>query len=82
VNPKVNTGNTGRATAATWNGKRWTVTAVPGPGKGNASLFGGVTCLAAANCVAVGQRGPFDSVSGHALSGFWNGMNWRLVPAV
>ncbi len=73
--------NTGRAAAVTWNGKAWAVTSVPAPGKGKASLFGGVTCLSAASCVAVGQLGPAVSTNGTGLSGFWNGKSWRLVTA-
>jgi hypothetical protein len=72
---------TERTAAVTWNGKAWTVTGVPGPGKGKASLFKDVTCLSAADCVAVGQAGPAGSSNGTGLSGFWNGKSWRLVTA-
>jgi hypothetical protein len=72
---------TARATAATWKGKAWTVTSVPGPGKGMASLFKDVTCLSAVDCVAVGQVSPAGSARGVGLSGFWNGKSWRLVAA-
>jgi len=74
--------NTGRAAAATWNGKAWAVTSVPAPGKGKASLFNKVTCLSATDCVAVGQVGPFESLAGTGLSGFWNGTGWHLVAAL
>ncbi len=74
-------GNTGRAAAATWSGKAWTVTGVPAPAKGKASLFKDATCLSAADCVAIGQVGPFGSTNGTGLSGFWNGKSWRLVAA-
>jgi hypothetical protein len=73
--------NTGKAAAVTWNGKAWAVTNVPAPGKGKASLFRGVTCRSATNCVAVGQLGPAVSTNGTGLSGFWNGKSWRLVAA-
>lgn len=73
--------STERAAAVTWNGKAWAVTSVPGPAKGKASLFQDVTCLSAADCVAVGQTGPAGSATGTALSGFWNGKRWRLVTA-
>jgi hypothetical protein len=73
--------NTGKAAAVTWNGKAWAVTSVPGPGKGKASSFEGLTCLSTANCVAVGQLGPSGSTNGTGLSGFWNGKSWRLVTA-
>ncbi len=70
-----------RAAAVTWNGRAWTVTGVPGPGKGRASLFNAVTCLSAKSCVAVGQAGPAGSVTGTPPAGFWNGKSWRLVTA-
>ena len=73
--------NTGKAAAATWNGKTWAVTGVPAPGKGKSSLFEKVTCLGPADCVAVGQLGPAGSTNGTGLSGFWNGTSWRLVSA-
>ena len=75
------TSNTGKAGAATWNGRAWTVTSVPAPAKGKASLLRDVTCLSAANCVAVGQTGPSGSTNGTGLSAFWNGKSWRLVVA-
>ena len=73
--------NTGKPAAVIWNGKTWTVTAIPGPGKSKRSLFEDVTCLSAADCVAVGQMGPAGSpnATGTGLSGFWNGKSWRLV---
>jgi hypothetical protein len=73
--------NSGRAAAATWNGKAWATTPVAAPGKGKASLFNGVTCLSTSDCVAVGQAGPVNSTNGPGLSGFWNGKSWRLVTA-
>jgi hypothetical protein len=73
--------STQRAAAVTWNGKAWTATGVPAPGKGKASLFQAVTCLSAADCVAVGQAGPAGSATGTPLSGFWNGKRWHLVTA-
>jgi hypothetical protein len=72
---------TQRAAAVTWNGRAWTVTSVPAPGRGNASRFDGVTCLPAAHCVAAGQAGPLGSVDSTVLTGFWNGRCWRLVTA-
>ena len=75
-------GNTGRAAAVSWNGRTWTVTKVPAPARGKASLFNGVSCLSAASCVAAGQVGPANSATGTGLSGFWNGRSWRLVTAL
>jgi hypothetical protein len=72
-------GHTGRAGATSWNGKAWTATSVPGPGKGKASLFAEVSCPSAADCVAVGQLGRFNTDEGSGLAGFWNGKSWKLV---
>jgi hypothetical protein len=72
-------GNTGRAAAARWNGKTWTATSVPAPGKGKASLFSAVSCPSATVCVAAGQLSPFKSTEGSGLAGRWNGKSWNLV---
>lgn len=71
------------AAAVSWNGQAWTVTSVPGPGKGKADLFEDATCVSATDCVAVGWVGPAGStgLTSTALSGFWNGKRWRLVAA-
>ena len=45
------------AAALTWNGTKWTVIKVPGPGTGNGSIFFGVSCPAAGNCTAIGETG-------------------------
>jgi hypothetical protein len=73
-------GHTGRAAATSWNGKTWTATSVPAPGKdkGKASLFSEVSCPAAGGCVAVGQLGPYNSDEGSGLAGFWNGRSLKL----
>jgi hypothetical protein len=72
-------GNTGRAAAASWNGKAWTATKVPAPAKGEASLFNDVSCRSATACVAAGQLGPYKSTEGSGLAGLWNGKSWALV---
>ena len=72
-------GHTGRAAATSWNGRTWTAATVPAPGKGKASLFNAVSCPATADCVAVGQLGPYNSDEGSGLAGFWNGRGWRLA---
>jgi hypothetical protein len=74
--------NSGRAAAATWNGKTWTVVPVPAPAKVKSSMLTGVLCPRAASYVAAGKAGPAGTTAGHGLSGFWNGKRWRLVTAV
>jgi hypothetical protein len=76
-----NTTLTGRAAAATWNGKAWTATTVTVPGTHDASGFGRVTCRPGTTsfCVAVGYVGPWDSPVSSTLSGFWNGRSWKVI---
>jgi hypothetical protein len=71
---------TERAAAVTWNGKAWKATSVPAPPKGKSSMLNDVTCLSASSCVAVGQFGSVGLTTGTALSAFWNGKRWHLVP--
>jgi len=70
------------ATPPFWNGKAWRVTGVPAPARGKASLFNAVRCLSGADCVAAGQEGPFNTIQGNGLTGFWNGKGWKLVAAI
>jgi hypothetical protein len=70
--------HTGKAASTSWNGKTWTATSVPAPGKGKASLFSEVSCPAAGGCAAVGQLGPYNSDEGSGLAGSWNGKSWKL----
>jgi hypothetical protein len=79
--PASNGTLTGRAAAATWNGKAWTPTTVTVPGKDNASGFAWVTCLPGktAFCAAVGDVGPWGTGTTSTLSGFWNGKTWKVV---
>ena len=72
-------GNTGRAAAASWNGKTWTATKVAAPAKGKASLFNSVSCPSTTTCLAAGQLSPFKSTEGSGLAGRWNGKSWSLV---
>ena len=80
-NPASNQTLSGRAAAATWNGKAWTATPVTVPGKDDASGFSAVTCLPGKRvfCAAVGYRGPQDSAVSSTLSGFWNGRRWMVI---
>ena len=67
------------AAALTYNGKTWTVqTNVPGPGRGQASLFGGVSCVTATYCAASGQTGRASGNAAIPLNGVWNGKSWQL----
>lgn len=51
-----------------WSGTSWRITRRTSP-------FSAVSCLAATDCVAVGQSGP-----GVAVYGEWNGQSWYTGP--
>jgi hypothetical protein len=76
--PNINA-NGGKAVAVSYNGKTWTVQkTVPGPAKGYSSVFGGVSCVAAAYCVSSGLTGKTSGNAGMPLNGVWNGKSWKL----
>ena len=67
------------AAALTYNGRTWTVqNNVPGPGSGEASLFGGVSCVTATYCAASGLTGRATGNAAVPLNGVWNGKSWKL----
>jgi hypothetical protein len=57
-----------------WNGTKWSV--VPNPGRQGAGFNGGVSCVSATFCVAVGTNFNLK-----ALIESWNGTKWSIVPA-
>jgi hypothetical protein len=74
----LSTNNDGHAASAAWNGRTWKVKVVTPPA-GQGSSFEGVTCLTATSCVAVGTQGKFNTLTGHGLTGFWNGTTWKTI---
>ncbi len=63
-----------------WNGKKWTSAAVPSPGgtqKGDYSQLYGVTCVAVADCWAVGYYASGAAYLTEALH--WTGGGWTAV---
>jgi hypothetical protein len=70
-----------KATALSYNGKKWTAQNVPGPGTGTSSDFFGVNCLSANQCVAIGETVSSRPATATPLGGLWNGSSWRLVAA-
>ena len=69
-------GNPGSAALAErWDGSRWSLLPAPSPGAAEYRLAG-VSCTAAAACMAVGTGGP----SG-LLAERWDGARWVIVPA-
>jgi hypothetical protein len=61
--------------AELWNGTRWRLLAVPGPGG-----LGEVSCTSASSCLAVGQYSSHFSV--RTIAAQWNGRSWQLTPPV
>ena len=70
-----------RATALSYNGKKWTAQNVPGPGAGKSSDFFGVNCLRDNQCTAIGEIVSPGTATATPLGGLWKGSSWRLVPA-
>ncbi len=70
-----------RPAAASYNGRSWTGVSLPAPAAGQSSALNAVSCVSAADCVAVGQAGPASGLTSSALAGFWNGRSWRLTTA-
>jgi hypothetical protein len=74
----LRTDNDAHAASAVWNGFEWKVKVLTPPA-GQGSAFIGTTCITATNCVAVGTQGKFNTLTGHGLTGFWNGIKWRAI---
>lgn len=74
------TAKTGAATALAWNGSKWTVLKVPGPGAGKAAVFDSVSCPVNGTCIATGETGKVSEPAESQLAGHWNGRTWQLGP--
>jgi len=73
------TGFTTLPLAEHWNGRAWTIQAMPAPSGGFGINVSAVACPSAASCTAVGwyfkQSGP-----GLTLAEHWNGNTWAVQP--
>jgi hypothetical protein len=72
---------TGKAAAATWNGKTWTIAKLPALHAGRSDVFNAVSCPSATQCVAVGQYEPNKAQLGTGWTGIWNGKTWKQIMA-
>jgi hypothetical protein len=70
----------GNLYAGEWNGKAWTVQGTYEPG-GPGQDWGGVSCLAATDCMAVAY-GYINNNDGIAYSLRWNGSAWSSNPLI
>ncbi len=68
------------ALVESWDGTNWTVVSNPS-GPGPSTTLSGVSCVNAANCVAVGSFGGSDSTSYDTLVETWNGSTLAVVPS-
>jgi hypothetical protein len=59
-----------------WNGKMWTTPSEPESGDYEPA---GVSCMPAANCLAVGYHSSGGVLVGGAVSLVWNGRKWRNI---
>ena len=67
--------------AESWNGKTWTIRAIPNPkGSTNSNLFA-VSCVAAKTCMAVGSYEDAAAPTGAPFSEVWNGKTWTIKTA-
>jgi hypothetical protein len=68
------------ALAERWNGKAWTVEALPLPTGGEEASLHSVSCGASGECMAVGS---YTSTTGHfALAEYWGTKKWTAGEAV
>ncbi len=71
--------------AESWNGKAWTVMAIPMPSGAVSGSLSGVSCAGANACLAVGSYATqAQQKSGNAapLAEMWNGKNWKITAAL
>lgn len=61
--------------AEKWNGTAWSLVTVPAPSGSTSAELESVSCMAPANCIAVGAS--MDST----LTERWNGSSWGIVPS-
>ena len=64
-----------RPAAERWNGKAWSVTAVPFPARAMLTRLAAVSCVTAIDCWAVGWSGT------NTLAAHWNGTGWSTAPS-
>jgi hypothetical protein len=78
------TAKTAAPAALAWNGAKWTVLKVPGPGAGKAALFASLSCPVNGRCVATGESGKTGNTSAPVtpIAGSWNGHAWAYGPMI
>ena len=72
---------TGQAVAVLserWNGRRWSVQAIPSPAGATDPVLASVSCTSARACTAVGSYTPSGSSARVTLAERWNGRSWTI----
>lgn len=62
-----------------WNGTRWTIVASPNATTIQANFLYGVTCVATADCWAVGYIYTNSGTTFQTLIEHWDGISWSIV---
>ena len=63
-----------------WNGSSWSIVVAPDSGSASINSLGGVSCISATVCTAVGSAGPSaNSLSTIVLN--WDGAAWTVDPS-
>ena len=74
------TDKSGTPAALAWNGSKWTLLKVAGPGTGKAAAFEAVSCPVSGKCMTTGTTGEADYSTGTPIAGYWNGRAWKYGP--
>ena len=74
------TDKSGTPAALAWNGSKWTLLTVTGPGTGKAAAFEAVSCPPNGTCITTGVTGKPDYTTGAPIAGYWNGRTWKYGP--
>ena len=69
--------NSGHTLVLAWDGTSWSVVPSPSVAGSDNALYG-VTCLSAADCVAVGVSAAYTTGTGSTLVEAWDGKNWSI----
>jgi hypothetical protein len=73
-------GTTDMTLAERWNGTKWSLQPTPNPTGASNSILGGVSCISASACTAVGYSPNYDATANVTLAERWNGTKWYLQP--
>jgi hypothetical protein len=67
-----------KSLAERWNGVEWTIEATPAPAEAHGSELMSVSCISAADCVAVGTFSSGSPWRESTLAESWDGSSWSI----